>query len=166
MSWCVAIRPNPDPARPGSAAELPVGRWCAAALLVCNGRYLMQLRDDKPGILLPDHWALFGGSLDPGEDAAAAMRRELVEELELEARRIIAFTEMTIMLPLHPPRLDRMSFFVVPVETDELAAMVQHEGAGKRLFTPSGLAREKRVAPWDLAAVLMHARSTALFGGG
>jgi hypothetical protein len=26
------------------------------------------------------------------------------------------------------------------------------------------LAREKRVAPWDLAAVLMHARSAALFG--
>ena len=64
-----------------------VGRWCAAALLVCDGRYLMQLRDDKPGILLPDHWALFGGTVDPGEDAAAAMRRELVEELELRPRR-------------------------------------------------------------------------------
>jgi hypothetical protein len=38
---------------------------------------------------------------------------------------------MTIVLPLHPPRL----------------------------------AREKRVAPWDLAVVLMHARAAALFGG-
>jgi 8-oxo-dGTP pyrophosphatase MutT (NUDIX family) len=165
MSWCVAIRHDPDPDRRGSATDLPVGRWCAAALLVCKGRYLMQLRDDKPGILLPGHWASFGGSLDPGEDAATAMHRELVEELELRAREIIPFTQVTVVLPLDPPRLDRMSFFVVPVDPGELAAVVQHEGAGKRLFTPAALAREKRVAPWDLAAVLMHARSTALFGG-
>ena len=141
-----------------------MGRWCAAALLVCDGRYLMQLRDDKPGLLLPGHWALFGGSLDRGEDAAAAMRRELVEELELQAREVTLFTEMTIVLPLDPPRLDRMSFFVVPIDSGDLAAMVQHEGEGKRLFTATALARETRVAPWDLAVVLMHARGAALFG--
>jgi 8-oxo-dGTP pyrophosphatase MutT (NUDIX family) len=161
----VATRRDPDSNRRGSPAELPVGRWCAAALLVCDGRYLMQLRDDKKGILLPGHWALFGGSLDPGEDPATAMRRELVEELELQAREITPFTEMTIVLPLAPPRLDRMSFFVVPVDPGELAVMVQHEGADKRLFSPAALACEKRVAPWDLAAVLMHARGAALFGG-
>lgn len=162
----MASRRDPDGARGDSAVELPVGRWCAAALLVCGTRYLMQLRDDKPGILLPGHWALFGGSIDPGEDAVAAMRRELIEEVELTARKITAFTEMKIVLPLDPPRLDRMSFFVVPVDAGEIAAMVQHEGAGKRLFTPTALAREKRVAPWDLAAVLMHARAAALFRGG
>jgi len=161
----VAPRHSPEADCRGAGVELPVGRWCAAALLVCGGRYLMQLRDDKPEILLPAHWALFGGSLDPGEAAAAAMRRELAEELELPARQIIPFTEMRIVLPLDPPRLDRMSFFVVPIDQDDLAAMVQHEGAGKRLFTPAALAREKRVAPWDLAAVLMHARGAALFGG-
>jgi len=161
----VAPRHSPEADCRGAGVELPVGRWCAAALLVCGGRYLMQLRDDKKGILLPDHWALFGGSLDPGEDAAAAMRRELVEELELEARDVTLFTEMRIVLPLDPPRLDRMSFFVVPVDKGEIAAMVQHEGADKRLFTPTALAREPRVAPWDLAAVLMHARGAALFGG-
>ena len=141
-----------------------VGRWCAAALLLCGGRYLMQLRDDKPGILLPDHWALFGGTVDDGEDAAAAMRRELIEELELRPRSIIPFAEMTVVLPFVPPRLDRMSFFTVPIDAQDLAATVQHEGAAKRLFTPAALAREKRVAPWDLAAVLMHARGDALYG--
>ncbi len=63
-----------------------------------------------------------------------------------------------------PPRLDRMSFFTVPIDAQDLAATVQHEGAAKRLFTPAALAREKRVAPWDLAAVLMHARGDALYG--
>lgn len=154
----------PDRQSDGPLGVLAVGRWCAVALLVCDGRYLMQLRDDKPAILLPDHWALFGGTVDGGEDAAAAIHRELAEELELRPRSVISFTEMTVVLPLVPPRLDRMSFFTVPIDRHDLAATVQHEGAAKRLFTPAALAREKRVAPWDLAAVLMHARGAALFG--
>ena len=141
-----------------------IARWCAAALLVTpDGRYLMQLRDDKPTILLPGHWALFGGTVDAGETAAAAMRRELGEELELAAPEIAPFSEMVVELPFVPPRFDRMSFFVVPITEREERAMVQHEGAGRRLFTPEALAAEPRVAPWDLAAVLMHARRRNLF---
>jgi 8-oxo-dGTP pyrophosphatase MutT (NUDIX family) len=165
MSWRVETPSAPDAPVSRAAAARSVRRWCAAALLIHEGRYLMQLRDDKPGILLPNHWALFGGSVDPGEDAATAIRRELAEELEWRPATVAAFTEMTIELPLDPPRLDRMSFFTVPVAAGDLAAMIQHEGADKRLFTPDALIREKRVAPWDLAAVLMHARKAALFGG-
>jgi 8-oxo-dGTP pyrophosphatase MutT (NUDIX family) len=141
-----------------------IARWCAAALLVTpDGRYLMQLRDDKPTILLPGHWALFGGTVDAGETAATAMRRELIEELEFAAAEITAFSEMIIELPFAPPRFDRMSFFAVPITEHHEQAMVQHEGAGRRLFVPEELAREPRVAPWDLAAVLMHARRRSLF---
>jgi 8-oxo-dGTP pyrophosphatase MutT (NUDIX family) len=143
-----------------------VARWCAAALLATpDGRYLMQLRDPKPTILLPDHWALFGGSIDPGETGEAAMRRELLEELAFTARRVDYFTEMLIGLPFATPRRDRMTFYVVPIEEADIAGMVQHEGAGMRLFRPAELAAETRVAPWDLAVVLMHARRHALFGG-
>jgi 8-oxo-dGTP pyrophosphatase MutT (NUDIX family) len=142
-----------------------IARWCAAALLVApDGRYLMQLRDDKPTILLPGHWALFGGTVDAGETAAAAMRRELIEELEFAAAETTAFSEMVVELPFAPPRFDRMSFFAVPITERQEQAMVQHEGAGRRLFTPEDLVREPRVAPWDLAAVLMHARRRSLFG--
>lgn len=145
----------------------PIARWCAAALLVTvDGRYLMQLRDDRPDILLPGHWALFGGTVDAGETAATAMRRELFEELEFRAGSVTAFVEMVIELPFPEPRWDRMNFFAVPVTADDEAAMVQHEGAGRRLFTPEELAAEPRVAPWDLAAVLMHARRRRLFEGG
>jgi 8-oxo-dGTP pyrophosphatase MutT (NUDIX family) len=142
----------------------PIARWCAAALLATpDGRYLMQRRDDRPDILLPDHWSLFGGTVEPGETAEAALRRELVEELEFRAGTVQAFSEMIIELPFDPPRFDRMSFLVVPLTLAAEAAMVQHEGAGRRLFTPEDLAAEPRVAPWDLAAVLMHARQRTLF---
>lgn len=146
------------------SAPRPIARWCAAALLVAaDGRYLMQLRDNKPTIILPDHWALFGGTVDPGESAEAAIRRELLEELEFTAGDVSFFTELLIELPFAPPRTDRMSFFAVPITAVDLAQMHQHEGADRRLFAAEELAAEPRVAPWDLAVVLMHARRTALF---
>ena len=145
-------------------AEPAIERWCAAALLATgDGRYLMQLRDPKPEILLPDHWACFGGSVDPGESGADAMRRELREELRFAARAVEPFTELLIDLPFTPPRRDRMSFFHVPIVVADIATMVLGEGAGMRLFDAAALAREPRVAPWDLAAVLMHARRSTLF---
>jgi len=147
-----------------SAAAEVKGRSVAAALLVTpDGRYLMQHRDDVPHILLPGHWACFGGAIEPGESPEAALRRELLEEIEFLAREVAAFTEMVVLFPLDPPRRDRMHFFAVPILADDIDRMVLHEGQGKALFTPEALAAEPRVAPWDLAAVLMHARRRVLF---
>jgi 8-oxo-dGTP pyrophosphatase MutT (NUDIX family) len=141
-----------------------IARWCAAALIATSdGRYLMQRRDDFPTILLPGHWGLFGGSIEPGESAEEALRRELLEELEYRARDMSFFTEMLVGLPFAAPRTDRMSFFAVPIEAAEVSGMVLHEGAALRLFTAEELAAEPRVAPWDLAVVLMHARREVLF---
>jgi len=142
----------------------PIGRWVAAALMVTgDGRYLMQLRDDIPTIMLPGHWALFGGSIDEGESAETAMRRELMEELEFRASDVAPFTEMIVELPREPRRYDRMSFFAVAITPGDVDGMVLREGADRRLFTPEALALEPRVAPWDLAAVMMHARRYQLF---
>ena len=46
-----------------------------------NPRFLMQLRDDIPGIVYPGHWGLFGGHLEPGETAEQAFTREVQEEI-------------------------------------------------------------------------------------
>ena len=53
----------------------------ALALLERNGHWLMQLRDDVPGIVGPGCWGLFGGHLEPGEGPEQALRRELLEEI-------------------------------------------------------------------------------------
>jgi 8-oxo-dGTP pyrophosphatase MutT (NUDIX family) len=53
----------------------------AVAILYQEGKFLMQLRDDFPGIIYPGHWGLFGGHLEPGETPEAALKRELLEEI-------------------------------------------------------------------------------------
>ncbi len=146
------------------SAPVTLGRHCAVALMAtADGRYLMQLRDPDPAIAFPDHWGCFGGSIEPGESAEAALYRELREELDYRPAAARFFIDMTVDLPFAPPRADRMSFFAVPILAEDVGRMVQSEGAGRRLFAPEHLAAEPRVAPWDLAAVLMHARRAVLF---
>ena len=47
-----------------------------------QGKLVIQLRDDKPGLLFSSHWATLGGGIEAGETPDEAMRRELGEEIE------------------------------------------------------------------------------------
>ena len=60
-------------------AQFPV--QVALAILYQEEKFLMQLRDDIPGILYPGCWGLFGGHLEPGETPEAGLKRELEEEI-------------------------------------------------------------------------------------
>jgi 8-oxo-dGTP pyrophosphatase MutT (NUDIX family) len=60
----------------------------ALAMLRRQGRWLMQLRDDIPGIVAPGCWGLFGGHLDPGETPEQAVRRELLEEISWQPQEL------------------------------------------------------------------------------
>jgi 8-oxo-dGTP diphosphatase len=53
----------------------------AIAILHQDDQFLLQLRDDIPGIFYPGHWALFGGHVEVGERIDDAMQRELLEEI-------------------------------------------------------------------------------------
>ncbi|MGH7487311.1 MAG: NUDIX domain-containing protein, partial [bacterium] len=98
-----------------SRAPLETGDAAAAILVLEDGRYLMQLRDDIPEIWYPGHWGLFGGSVDPGESEWDALRRELHEELELEMSAAQLFTRFEFDLqPIGLKRCFR-SYYEVPV---------------------------------------------------
>ncbi len=139
-------------------------RDIASAVLVAeaDGRYLLQLRDDKPGLYLSGHWGLFGGGIEPGETPEAAMHRELLEELGFAARRLepVAVSVHAIW-PDRP--VVRLHFFAVTFSAAEHAGMVQCEGAGQGLFTAAQACRLERISPWDLCALLLHARAGTLF---
>jgi hypothetical protein len=66
-------------------------------------------------------------------------------------------------MPFPEPRLERLTFFAIPICEAEVGNFVLNEGADLRLFQREELAAEARAVPWDLAAVLMHARREILF---
>jgi 8-oxo-dGTP pyrophosphatase MutT (NUDIX family) len=148
-------------------AAAPFREVAAAILVTEDERYLMQLRDDLPGVSLPGHWGCFGGGLDPGETAAAAMRRELHEELGIVDAACRLYTQSVHSHPAGdptgPPRLFRYNFFEVRIRAADEPGYDQQEGAGRALFTIEEMMALDRIAPWDLYAVLCYARHRRLF---
>lgn len=75
-----------------SLAELNDPRpQVAIAILYRDQQFLLQLRDPRPDIIFPGHWAFFGGHLEPGESPDVAVRRELQEEIGYEPPQLTKF---------------------------------------------------------------------------
>ena len=128
----------------------------AALLLQDDGRYLMQLRDDKAGIFFPGHWGCFGGAVEDGEDPAQALRRELREELELELPGATRFTQIDLdFSPLGYGKVYRL-YYEANVSDAALRRLVLHEGVEVRAFEPAELLANHIVTPYDAFAVWMH----------
>lgn len=108
----------------------------AIAILQQNHQFLMQLRDDIPGIAYPGHWGFFGGHLEPGESPAIAIRRELLEEIGYAPPRLDFFcrmeTEQSIRYVFH-------GFLTVPV-----AALELNEGWDLDLVTVADVDKGRR----------------------
>jgi len=103
----------------------------AIAILTREDKFLMQLRDDIPGIAYPGYWALFGGHIEPGETPEVAVAREVLEEITYNCREFTFFgldqDEKTIRHVFHAPL------------TVELSQLVLHEGWDMQLLTPEDI---------------------------
>ena len=129
----------------------------AAIIVLDDGRYLMQLRDDKPEIFYPDHWGLFGGSVDEGEEPEAALRRELMEELNLQVDELRYFSQIEFDLsPFGGGRRYR-KFYEVPLAASCIDRLRLGEGREVAPFEIGDLLLNHRVAPYDSFALWMHA---------
>ena len=133
-----------------------------AILLRDDGRYLMQLRDDKPGIFFPAHWGMFGGAIDGGETAEAALRRELHEELAIEVDAIDYFTTLTADFAPHGYGIIARYFYEILLSPAQLGSLRLGEGSAMRWFDGDVLLRTELVTPYDAFAIWMHrTRATA-----
>lgn len=98
-----------------------------------QGQVLLQQRDHTPGILFPGHWTIFGGAVEPGESPDEAVRRELMEELELDLplRRWHTYT-----CPVRsvPGELDVIVHVYVGCTDRPVESLTLHEGMAMGYF--------------------------------
>ncbi|MBM5801455.1 MAG: cytochrome P450 [Cyanobacteria bacterium K_DeepCast_35m_m2_023] len=105
----------------------------ALAVLERQGQWLLQLRDDVAGIVAPGCWGLFGGHLDPGEDAEAALRRELLEEIGYRAAEVTMRYSST--------SADRIRHVFSVSLSQPIEALTLHEGQDMALVNLADLQR-------------------------
>jgi len=132
-------------------------RDAAAALIILDdGRYLMQLRDDKPGIFYPNHWGLFGGAIEEKEDAEIALRRELQEEIAYNVDEMTYFTRMDFGFEMLGGKSSKRLFYEVRMPATALRGLRLGEGHAMSAMAVDEILLEHRVVPYDSFAIWLH----------
>lgn len=142
-----------------STKQLQPANAAAAVIVTESGRYLLQLRDDLDWIFYPGHWGLFGGAVDPGEDAATAVRRELAEELGLmvDADQLRYFTRTTFDWSFAGLNATERMFFELTIPDSWVPNLVLTEGAALGTFLALEMLNGSLpLAPYDSFALWMH----------
>ena len=108
----------------------------AIAILYRQDQFLMQLRDNIPGIAYPGCWGLFGGHLEPDETPEIALQRELQEEIGYSPPAVVKFgnySESQVCRHVYHAPL-----------TVEMNQLVLKEGWDMGLVTPEEIRRGER----------------------
>ena len=140
------------------AADTPLrlSHAVAAILVVDRAGYLLQLRDNKPEIFFPGHWGLFGGAIDPGETAEAALARELDEELGLKGFAASRFAEITFDVASVGRGAISRVYFEIALAAGDLAGLTLREGEAMRVFPFAEALTMPRLKPYDGFGLWLH----------
>lgn len=104
-----------------------------------EGALLLQLRDDKPELLYPNHWTTFGGAVEAGESPDQTILRELQEEIELQPVLSLWKTYEHIQQPQGEPVLVEQYLYSGWIDLP-LEAICVHEGQRAGYFRLQELA--------------------------
>lgn len=149
----------PDPRRHNLfqiSSDMRVGDAVCALIVVEDGRYLMQLRDDKPGIFYPAHWGLFGGAVEPGESPEEALVREIEEELGFQPRQFSYFTRLDLDYGCIGDAVRYRLYYEIPISAGDLPRMVLGEGDRMAAFAAPELLLTLPVTPYDAYPIWLH----------
>ncbi len=135
-------------------------------LVDAEGRFLLQLRDDRPDIVNPGLWGSFGGRVEPHETdepetPEEGFLRELREELAWQPRRVKLYAAGAYRTLNDGDTRQRLIYvYAAPVDV-LLSAMTLGEGQAMDVFAPHALPANTVPALRDLIA---RFAATPLYG--
>lgn len=107
---------------------------CGVILYSDDGRVLLQQRDDRHDIPYPAYWTFFGGAVEAGETPDEAIRRELLEELELETP-LTFWHDYVCPVRSKPGGITTRNYMYVGALMQPIETLTLREGQAMRLFT-------------------------------
>lgn len=107
-----------------------------------DGMILMQLRDDKEGIVFPGQWGFFSGAVEPGESPLECAHRELHEELGCVVENMFPLAVDIADVPFKIMIHSYYCHLPAPVES-----LVLHEGYDFNLFSLQEIATQQLYSP-------------------
>ena len=146
--------------KPKSGVEL---LGVGAILYTPDGRYLMQLRDDRPEVSMSNQWGLFGGVVEKHERPERALARELIEELSFSPKaKPLRFSQISWNLGFAGQGTHAKIFYALQITEKSVRRMLLGEGREMRLFSLAKLLATDNVIPWDAFGITLFARRAVI----
>ncbi len=114
-------------------------KYGVGVILEKENKFLLQLRDNKRGISNPDIWALFGGTVEDGEEPIEGAIREMKEELNLNLKR----EDLRYITRFYFPQ-GRSYLYRTELKKD-ISELTLNEGRDMRLFSRQEIIRNRKV---------------------
>ncbi len=90
----------------------------AKAALICDGKILIVLRDDKPGISYPGMWDLIGGGREGNESPWECVAREIKEEFDIDLEKSSIVWQKRYPSVINPEQY--AWFFVIQISNKQI----------------------------------------------
>ena len=111
-----------------------------AGVIIENKRkeILLQHRDNKPNILNPNKWGIFGGGIEKGEFPFETAIRELNEELNLKVNK----KDLKLILKIN---LIFKKYFIFRLKINSKKKLIQNEGQAMGFFSRKQALKKKNL---------------------
>ncbi len=125
------------------------------AILEINGKFLLQKRDGKKSIWYPSMLGLFGGKIEKNENENQALKREVLEETNLEINSFYFLNSFKLLY--------RNKYYYRHVFYSKINKLPDHfsvnEGSGYILVDKGKLSfLKKRIVPTDYISLSNYLR--------